>query len=94
MSEHTPTPWTWHVINDGCLIKTPTKLIGKIYKSDTEGLDAMYLVRAVNTYDALVEALRAIDDLVFRHDDNDGYDTLYAVRTTALQARRQAKESK
>lgn len=54
---HTPTPWTWEVSPDGLptIADLSSEAVATVETGSTA--DAAFIVRAVNTFEELVEAL-------------------------------------
>lgn len=68
-TEHTPTPWELIENVSGSFIARDGKQVGRILKLD----DAAFIVRAVNSYDPLMTAMRRIFGLVDGEIESNTY---------------------
>jgi mevalonate kinase len=70
MSEHTPTPWK---VFGGLITDSDHRAVAALYNKDDQGeavrshatneANAEFIVRAVNSHDALVDTLRLVTEL-------------------------------
>jgi hypothetical protein len=94
MSEHTPTPWELFEVNDTIAIKNPrhksshneivfwTGFDASHYPKQARA-NAAFIVRAVNSHDALIErAENALECLRNAHDQLIEYPELESLRIT------------
>lgn len=57
-AQHTPTPWTTEMVGNHQWISAPFLLMADFGSGEQGKLDAAFIVKAVNSHEALVEALK------------------------------------